>query len=198
MLSHPFLAATADGSINDDVFLTWLAQDYLFVRESTAFVGVLIGKAPPELRSPLIDALQVLNHELDLFRQQAEAHGAILDDVAMAPTCHAYVQFLMATAYGRSFVEGFTALYGLEKAYFDSWTRVRTQQQAPARWQMFIDNWTSEPFGEYVDWLGTTLDHLTAEIPEADRAKLEEVFLLTARYEYRFWEMALTKETWPV
>ncbi len=198
ILSHPFLASTADGTISEDVFKTWMVQDYLFVREEIPFLGVLISKAPPHLRPPLADAVVTLNRELELFREQANAAGISFDGISMSPTCHAYIQFLMATAYGRSFEQGFTLLYGVEKAYLDSWVRVKSRQRSRSPWQAFIDNWTSDAFQDYVAWLAETLDALATGKSEADRANMEELFLLAARYEYLFWEMAARGKTWPV
>jgi thiaminase/transcriptional activator TenA len=197
-LDHPFLKSTADGSIAEETFRTWLVQDYLFVQSAVPFLGVLLAKAPADLYRPLADAIVALNRELDLFRQQAEAHGVLLDGATMSPTCHAYVQFLMATAYGRPFEQGFTVLYGAEKAYLDAWATVKTHQRSPSPWQAFIDNWTSDAFQGYVTWLASTLDRLVAAKSEIDLASLEQLFLLTARYEYLFWEMAMSGETWPV
>lgn len=197
-LAHPFLAATADGTISDGVFKTWLLQDYFYVRELIPFMGVLIAKAPPALRPPLADAVVVFNRELDLFREQAEAHGVSLEGQEMSPTCHAYVQFLMATVYGRPFEEAFTVHYGAEKAYLDAWTWVKTHQRVRSPWQAFIDNWTSEAFQGYVAWLASTLDDLAEGKSEQDLVVMEKLFLLTARYEYLFWDMAMSGETWPV
>lgn len=198
MLNHPFLKMTADGSIPDDTFKTWMRQDYIFVREAIPFIAVLLAKAPVELRQNLTQVLPALDNELKLFRQNAEAHGVNLDDVQPSPTCHAYLQFLMATAYGRSFEEGFTVLYAAEKAYFDSWMEVKKNLKGVSRWQSFIDNWTSLAFQQYVAWLAATLDRLAAGQPKSALARLHDLFQMTARYEYLFWEMAATGEEWPV
>ncbi len=198
MLNHPFLAETAKGTISDQTFKTWLVQDYFYVRELIPFMGVLIAKAPPGLRAPLTDAVVVFNRELALFREQAEAHGVVLEGQEMAPTCHAYVQFMLATAYSRPFEEAFTVHYAAEKAYLDSWSWVKAHQSGSSRWQAFIDNWSSDAFRQYVSWLEETLDRLVAGWRDEDLAKLEALFVLTARYEYRFWEMAFSGETWPV
>jgi len=37
-----------------------------------------------------------------------------------------------------------------------------------------------------------------AELPESERQHLEAIFLTSSRYEYLFWEMAYTREQWPV
>jgi len=198
ILNHRFLKLTTDGSIPDDTFKAWMRQDYIFVREAIPFVALLLAKAPIQLRSNFIDIISGLNTELKMFRKNAEAHGVNLEHVIPSPTCHAYIQFLMNIAYNGSFEEGFTALYAGEKVYFDSWMEVKRNQKNQSPWQEFINNWTSEGFSGYVDWLAVTLDELAQGKPERDLKKMEEIFLLIARYEYLFWEMAATAEAWPV
>jgi thiaminase/transcriptional activator TenA len=65
-------------------------------------------------------------------------------------------------------------------------------------WQEFIDNWTNEEFQKFVDWLASTLDKMALDQPENELERMEALFLITARYEYLFWEMAAREETWPV
>jgi thiaminase/transcriptional activator TenA len=198
MMGHRFLASLADGSLPDQAFKTWIVQDYLFVREEIAFLGVLVAKAPPSLRPSLADGMGALVREMELFRAQAEGHGVSVEGAEMAPTCHAYVQFLMATAYGRSFAEAFTVLYGVEKAYLDSWRWVKSHQRSASPWQSFIDHWSSAAFQEYVGGLVSTLDRLARGKSEVELAMMEDMFLLTGRYEYLFWDMAASGESWPV
>ncbi len=197
MLAHPFLKVVADGSIPDERFGNWLRQDYLFAQEAVPFLALLLARAPLAHRSQLVQALGALEAELALFERMARGYGVSLAGVEPSPTCHAYVQFLHATAYGRPYPEAFTVLYGAERAYLDSWSRVREMQRAPSRWQAFIDNWTSEPFRRYVEWLGTEVDGLAAEAPPAGQAAMMALFVTTARYEVRFWDMAAGDERWP-
>lgn len=195
--THPFLVAVAEGTLPDAAFATWLVQDYFYVRELVPFMGILIAKAPPEWRPPLAEAVVVFNRELDLFRQQAGALGISLDGQEMGPTCHAYVQFMLATAYARPFAEAFTVHYAAERAYLDAWTWVRDHQRGPSRWQAFIDHWSSDSFRTYVTWLAETLDALANRASSAERNAMEHAFRMTVRYEYLFWEMALTRQMWP-
>lgn len=197
MLAHPFLATVADGSIPDERFGNWLRQDYLFAQEAVPFLALLLARAPLAHRSRLVQAMGALEAELELFGRMAGERGISLAGLEPSPTCHAYVQFLHATAYGRPYPEAFTVLYGAERAYLDSWSRVRAMQRAPGRWQAFIDNWTSDPFRGYVEWLGTAVDGLAAGAPAAGREAMTALFVTTARYEVRFWDMAAGDERWP-
>ncbi len=198
MLAHRFLVETAEGTISPDTFARWMQQDYLFAREAVPFLALLLAKAPRDVRVHLAEAIAALHRELALFERMAREHAVSLEALTMLPTCHAYIQFLQATAYGRSFAEGFTVLYGAEKAYLDSWSWVKEHQQKESPWQPFIDNWTSEPFRRYVDWLAETLDELAEDAPASMRQAMVELFLLTGQYEILFWEMAASAETWPV
>ena len=198
ILNHRFLKMTAEGSIPDKTFKTWIQQDYVFVQEAIPFVAVLLAKAPIHLRPIFIQILSGLDRELELFRKNASAHKVSLENVKPAPTCHSYNQFLMTTAYNGSFAEGFTVLYAAEKAYLDSWMEVKNNLKIQSSWQEFIDNWTNEDFQQFVNWLSSTINELATGKPADELLKMEELFIITARYEYLFWEMAATEETWPV
>lgn len=196
ILGHPFLQETASGRISDHTFKTWMQQDYLFVREAIPFVAILLAKAPESMRSQFIQILAGLDQELALFQKNAADKKVNLKKVDAAPTCHAYLQFLMATAYNGSFVEGFTVLYAAEKVYLDSWMEVKKKLKGKSPWKSFIDNWTSEGFQQYVGWLAGTLDQLVKDFPSHALRSLHELFQTTARYEYLFWDMAYKEEKW--
>jgi len=116
ILNHRFLKMTAEGSIPDKTFKTWIQQDYVFVQEAIPFVAVLLAKAPIHLRPIFIQILSGLDRELELFRRNAAAHGVNVENVTHSPTCYSYNQFLMTTAYNSSLAETFKVLYAAEKA----------------------------------------------------------------------------------
>ncbi|HKA54639.1 MAG TPA: hypothetical protein VKJ47_13350, partial [Candidatus Binatia bacterium] len=179
-------------------FETWLRQDYLFVREDVGFIGGLLARSPIHLRRMLGDFIPALHQELDLFESMAKELGVNLEDIDPSPICHAYNMFLLATVHTRSFAEAFTVLYGSEKAYCDSWTRVKKLQTQPSPYQRFIDHWSSDAFAAWVDQLTQALDSLANRCGADEVKRMEDLLRLTARYEYLFWDMALTGAGWPV
>ncbi|MCS6954205.1 MAG: hypothetical protein RMK57_04450 [Bryobacterales bacterium] len=198
MRSHPFLRETAECRIPDAVFANWLQQDYLFVRGGVRFIATLVGRAPDHLAPKLASAIPALEAELELFARMAAEKQIRLENLTMAPTCHAYVQFLLATAHAASFEEAFTLLYGAEKAYWDSWRWVREHLAGQSPWQPFIERWSGEEFRQWVDWLEITVDELAEEVSPSLRSRMTDIFWLTAHYELRFWEMAYRGETWAI
>jgi len=197
MLDHRFLLETRDGTIAHDTFANWMRQDYLFVEAAIPFIAALIPKGPVEHRAALGQALPVLEKELELFRERAATVGVNLTDVRPSFTNHAYVQFLLASAYTKSYAEAYTVLYVAEKAYYDSWLVVRAGIDRESVWYPFVENWTSEAFAGWVGYLQRELDLLAAGAGPAEREKMAELFELTARYELAFWEMAASGEGWP-
>ena len=157
---------------------------------------MLVSKAPVAISIQLASAIPALQAELELFERWRERNVSFRK-VQMSPTCHAYVQFMLATAYGASFEEGFTLLYGAEKAYFESWSRVRENLKTASPWQPFIERWSGQAFQHWVGWIEVTLDELASEASPALRGRMNETFLLTGQYELLFWNMSLQEERWP-
>lgn len=197
MLRHRFLLDTRDGRIADDTFATWMRQDYLFVEAALPFIAGLLTKAPAEHREALAGFLPALQKELELFEERAANAGVNLRGAPPSFTCHAYVQFLLATAYRSSYAEAFTVLYVAEKAYHESWKVVQAGLDPGSPWQPFVENWASEDFAGWVQWIEATLDGLAEDAGPAELERMSELFELTTRYEIAFWEMASTGEEWP-
>lgn len=197
MLGHRFLQETRDGVIAEAIFARWMRQDYRFVEAACPMLAALISKAPPAHRPPLTDALRGLYDELDLFRERGRAVGIDLENTEPAFICHAYIQFLLATAHRGSYAEGFTVLYGAEKAYHEAWKVVAEGLDPHSTWQPFVENWAGEAFGAYVSFLESTLDDLAARTGENERERMADLFTTTLRYEVAFWELAYTEADWP-
>ncbi len=197
MLNHRFLKETRDGTIPDERFAVWMRQDYLFVEAAIPFIAALIPRAPRDHWEPLAGVITALEKELRLFEERAQAVGINLKAAPPAFTNHAYIQFLLASAYRASYAEAYTVLYTAEKAYHDSWKVVEAGISRDSKWYPFVENWAGEAFAQYVAYLETELDELAAAVGPDECARMAEYFELTTKYEIAFWEMAATGEEWP-
>ncbi|MFQ5790063.1 MAG: hypothetical protein ACE5JI_06240 [Acidobacteriota bacterium] len=196
MLAHPFLTETADDSVPDERFTNWLKQDYLFVGEAIPFLALMIPKGPPPHRKLLNEAISGLHQELHLFETMARDHGVDLRNVEPAPTNLGYINFLLASGAVDPYESSFTVLYTAEKAYLDSWVTVKEKQPRSSKWQAFIDNWTSDAFSQSVASLQTELDGLAEAASSELQSRMERRFVETLRYEFHFWELAYSGESW--
>ena len=62
-----FLCAVEDGTLPEDAFRRWLAQDYLFAKGLTTFQAIATAKAPRKPQGLLIAGLSALDEEMDWF-----------------------------------------------------------------------------------------------------------------------------------
>lgn len=196
MLSHPFIEELSGGRLSDEIFDFWAMQDYIFVREAIRFFSVLMARFPRQYQKPFQQTLAGLEHELQLFTDYASRRRIELDKVEPTPICHAYNSFLLASAYHEDVDANFVILYTAEKAYHEAWKKVRAGLKKGTPYEGFIENWAGEMFRQYVDWLEAELNSMTDGYPASRLAKLDEIFLLTVRYEYLFWEMAYNRLQW--
>ncbi|MDX1675499.1 MAG: hypothetical protein R3314_11950 [Longimicrobiales bacterium] len=197
MLDHPFLIQTRDGEIPDEIFANWMQQDYLFVEAAIPFIGAMIPRGPKAHWAPHADVIKALTTELELFEERAAAVGVDLRGAPPSFPCHAYIQFLMATAYQRSYAEAYTVLYAAEKAYHDSWKVVQAGIDPESPWQPFVENWAGDEFAAYVDYLEGELNALAEKVGPTELDGMAELFETTTKYEIAFWEMAMTGGGWP-
>jgi thiaminase/transcriptional activator TenA len=197
MLEHPFLIQTRDGEIPRETFANWMQQDYLFVEAAIPFIAALIPRGPREHWGPHADVIQAFTTELGLFEERAAEVGVDLRAAPPSFTCHAYIEFLLASAYRRSYAEAYTVLYAAEKAYHDSWKVVQAGLDASSPWYPFVENWAGEDFANYVAYLEGELNQLAERAGPAELDGMAELFETTTRYEIAFWEMAMTGGGWP-
>ena len=66
------------------------------------------------------------------------------------------------------------------------------------RYADWIEQYASDEFANAAVWLRTELDRLTEHASPEKKEKLTELFVLSSRYEWQFWEMCWSGESWPV
>lgn len=190
MLVHPFVVEIADGTLSDERFMRWLAQDYLWIRDFEQFLAILGARAPLEVRRPFFEALINLHGEIELFEEIAARNDVDIRGARMCFACNAYANFLHATVGMKSFAEALSACYGSEYAYLAAWGRVKATQKGPSRWQEFIDLWSSDLFAVWVESLGKMIDAISESSPTVPLDRMQDAFRMAIRYEIRFWDMA--------
>ncbi len=191
---HPFITATADGSLPAEVFDRWLIADHCYVVGFRRFLADLIVAAPDEAaRDLLAGALAPLAAELALFREALRARGLDPSELTdPGPVALGYTSFLLA-APRDGFAVATAVLYGAEKAYFDAWSAVRATANTSSPYWSFIDNWSSPDFGAWVDDVAGLLDRVSPDGPTpAQRWAFDRV----VRLERLFWDAVWRGESW--
>ena len=197
---HPFVVELAEGTLDDAAFEHWVKQDYRYLLDYARLFALAGTKARDEetMTHLLGVAHTVLDHEMDLHREFAADYGISqeeLESTEKAPTCVAYTNFLVRTAYERSIAEIAAALFPCMQGYQDVGEHMAALATDEHRYTPFIELYTGEEFREATRWCREFVDRCGERYP-GEHDAMREAFLTSAKLEYRFWEMAYTREGW--
>lgn len=198
---HQFVTELATGDLDEGAFRHWVKQDYLYLLDYARVFAIAAAKARDEATMTRLMGIahQTLDVEMDLHREFAADYGLSPADLAAvdkAPTCVAYTNFLVRTAYEGTLPETVAAIYPCGQGYLDVADHMADIADGPHRYTPFIDVYTSEEFREEVALLRELVDECAERWP-GERAAMREAFLTCSRLELAFWEMAYTAEAWP-
>jgi thiaminase/transcriptional activator TenA len=173
---HPFLDAVRDGTIAEEAFDRWLAQDVLFVADLLSFQARLLARAPRRAQAVLAGGCVAIVAELDWFEVMAARRGIDLQAQPLPATLS--YRKLIERLDAAPFDAAITALWVLERVYLLGWASAAS---STSPFGEFVEHWTTPEFESYVEGLGelATLeghDDLVADV-------------LT--HEVAFWDMAL-------
>jgi thiaminase/transcriptional activator TenA len=200
---HPFITGLTDGSLPADAFGFYVVQDALYLREYSAALAVLASRAPDTHARTMF-----ARHSADAVATELELHGSLFprlgisaDDVAIAepaPVTLAYTSYLLSVTSRGSYAEGVAAVLPCYWIYREVGKELIRRGSADARYQLWIDTYGGEEFGEVVAEVLAETDALAPLLSAADRAAAHRHFRVASRYEWMFWEMGYRQESWTI
>lgn len=203
-LEHPFVRGLGDGSLEEERFRRWVRQDYGYLKEYARIFAWAVAKADRLASMSWYAAVLdlTLNTEMDLHRTYAARFGITpeaLEAEPMWPTTRAYTDFLVRTAADGDMADLLAALLPCAWGYAIIGRELaKGEPPEDARYADWIDMYSSDEFIEAMEWLRRELDQEVADAGSEKRQRLKEIFLLSSRYEWQFWEMCWEGEVWPV
>lgn len=202
--AHPFLTGLRDGTLELERFIYYMKQDYVYLIDYAKMFALGSIKARDlETMGKFAELLHsTLNVEMELHRQYAERFGIARDELEAtvpAPTTIAYTKYMLDAGQG-SLAEVVAALLPCMWSYREIGTTFAAHPGALDHplYREWILMYSSEEFGELTEWTIRLMDRLAENLPERELARLEELFVVTSKFEYMFWDMANRQEEWPV
>jgi thiaminase (transcriptional activator TenA) len=193
-LAHPTVRGIGDGTLDEERFRTWLAQDYLFLLDYVRLFALAAARAPDAATlGRLVDlAHSTFHEELSLHRAYAARFGlreADLEGTTKSRTCAAYTDFLLRTAATADFAEIVAALLPCMWGYSEL-GRALAARGAPAepRYREWVETYADPGFAELAAWCAGLLDRVAAGLPEPRLAACERAFLTALDHELAFWD----------
>jgi len=203
--AHPFVRGLADGSLPVQSFRFYMVQDYLFLVEFCRVLALGAARsADLETMGRFAGLLHATLHtEMALHRAYAARFGideAELAAAEPAPATHAYTRHLLHAAQAGTLGELAAALLPCQWGYAEIGQALDREAPQPrhALYGEWIAAYASPEFGALAEWLRGLVDRLGAEAGAAERTRMARQFADSSRYEWLFWEMAFTRQTWPV
>lgn len=201
--AHPFLSGLADGSLPQDVFAHYVTQDAHYLSGYAQALSIVGAKAPTRT-----DTAMFARHAAGAIEVELALHSGMLVDLGLdpacvaaspvAPTTRAYLSYLLATAYGGSFVDGLAAVLPCYWIYAEVGKALASQGSPDPRYARWIATYSAGEFDAVVAEVLALTDRIGSGLGSGEEARAREHFATTARYEWMFWDAAWRLETWPL
>ncbi len=202
ILGHPFIRGLTDGSLPEDAFAYYVAQDAHYLRDYARALMVVGAKAPTHADAGMFarHAAATVEVELALHATLLASLGLSADDldaVPVGPTTAAYTSYLLAVAYGGSFAEGLAAVLPCYWIYQRVGEALVERGSPQPRYQRWIETYAGEEFGAAVGEVLALADRIRPTLGACELERAGAHFAATARYEWMFWDAAWRREQWP-
>jgi thiaminase/transcriptional activator TenA len=193
---HPFIQELANGALPNEKLAFYFEQNTHYIDAAVKVRATAGGKAPDiETRDFCLErgpsGKNELQHQLDMLSSLGGNPNA-----AIAPACHGYTRHMMAIAHSSDTVDLLAAFLPCPWSYDDIGKYLKgkvTKQQHLDWWQFYM----SREHNELVDRHRAIVDRLADDLSPRRRAQLLDHFMVSAKYEYWFWDSAYTMERWP-
>jgi len=204
-LTHPFVLQLGDGTLPERKFKYYILQDARFLGDLARVFAAAAQKAPDSesaLRfNKLAEETIIVERSLhESYGKQWKMSAKQMTSVPMAPTNFAYTRHMLAVAATGSACE--ITVVALPCAWIYCVVGKYLLRKGPPPKSHPYRDWlmlyASPEFAEVQKWMRKKGDQWAKEASRTERARMEEAFIISSRYEWMFWDMAFSEEEWPV
>jgi thiaminase/transcriptional activator TenA len=203
VLEHPFLRELQTGALDRESFRYYVVQDAHYLRGYARALAVVAARAPTEG-----DIQTFAEHAAGAIAVERTLHEGFLADFGMseadlaaepvAPTCLAYVSYLVATAYSGSYAEALGAVLPCYWIYWEVGKELIASGSPDPLYQRWIDTYGGDEYAAVVRQALEATERAGAGLSAGERDRVREHFQTTARYEWLFWDAGYRREGWRV
>ncbi len=204
-LTHPFVLQLGDGTLPERKFKYYILQDARFLGDLARVFAAAAQKAPDSesaLRfNKLAEETIVVERSLhESYGKKWKMTAKQMTSVPMAPTNYAYTRHMLAVAATGSACEITVVALPCAWIYCVVGKHLLRRGTPPKghpyrEWLML---YASPEFAEVQKWMRKKVDQWAKEASRTEKARMEEAFIISSRYEWMFWDMAFAEEEWPV
>lgn len=199
IIDLPFNQELMKGTLDIDRFIFYVRQDSLYLIDYCRVLALIASKLDKTER-----ILQFLKFAEDSILVEKAMHEKFLagyeekEEIQKSPACLTYTNFLLSTAAFRSTEEAVASILPCFWIYREVGNYIYTNASHGNPYQEWIDTYSAEEFRQATETAIEVTDELAGAANEIIRFKMKEVFALSTRLEYIFWDSAYKKEPWIV
>jgi len=203
ILTQPFLAELADGSLPPQSFRHYMLQDSLYLAEYARVLAIAAARAPTaagrlEFSDGAKVAVQVEEALHQAFFVQFGVTPEMVREAEATPACLGYTSYLASLAATRSYEELIAGILPCFWVYWEVGCDIKPRAVSPNPYAAWIDTYAAPSFGEATARVRALADEAADNATPATRAAMATAFRNATRYEWMFWESAYRRETWPI
>ncbi|MCL2054305.1 MAG: thiaminase II [Oscillospiraceae bacterium] len=200
--NHPFVQELGKGTLDKEKFKFYLLQDYLYLLQYAKVFAIAVVKSDTEELMKNFSAIQhyIISGEMDLHRKYMEGFGVTKNEMlAVKPSLYNRTYTANMLSYGQTggLAEILAAVFPCAWTYADYGKRLKEQYAAELEgnfYRTWIENYASDGFSDSFEWFYDTLDELVANMSDAGREEIAEIFIRSVEFEYLFWDMAYKRQ----
>lgn len=197
---HPFVQGIADGSLPLEKFKFYMLQDAYYLKHYTKVLALAAAKATTDddVQYFLQTAKFIHDAELELHRTTFKELGVTADDVEHfepAPAAYNYVSHMYNAVHNGDVAEAFAAILPCPWLYQEIGQRLKDARPNVPLYDQWIALYASDEMLQNIEIQKSMLNRYAKEQP-AKLKVLQEHFKRSCYYEWMFWEMPWTKQSW--
>ena len=204
-LEHPFVKGIGQGTLDQEKFIHYMKQDYVYLIEYSRVFAIGSTKANDlETMTLFANLLHgTMNFEMDLHREYAEKFGISndeLENTEPSATMTAYTSYMISQAQLGGMENAVAAVLACAWSY--NWIGKHLAKWPGALdhelYGSWVETYSSDEFSKIAEDCIYLINNIAKNKPEHELKKLEEIFIHTSYFEYMFWDMAENISSWPV
>ena len=200
--NHPFVQELGRGTLDREKFKFYLLQDYLYLLQyAKVFATAAIKSDTEELMTGFTSSqYYILANEMNVHREYMAGFGvtqAEMRSVTSSLYNRSYTANMLSHGLTGGLAEVLAAVFPCAWTYADYAKRLKAQYADTLKdnfYKTWIENYASDEFSDSFAWFYDALDNLVSNMTEAQRAKIEAIFISSVEFEYLFWDMAYKQQ----
>jgi thiaminase (transcriptional activator TenA) len=201
---HPFVVALGKGTLPARKFQYYILQDARYLEELARVFA--LGSAKAQDADTALHFAQLVEETIVVERGLHESYGkqwglspTSMRSTPLSPTNYAYCRHMRSVAQTGTLGEITVVALPCAWVYCEVGRHLlRKGKPKPSHpYHEWLQLYGSPEFAEVTRWMRNVVDQCAQTAGKAEKARMQEAFLISSKYEWMFWEMAWKEEQWP-